>query len=294
MSPLTKVFVVLVTLLSILLVALVVPFVANVDDLKKEMAQTSTLLQAAQTAAESAKAELLESKEKVDTTIAGLNQTITQIQTERDKLQGEAVAVRAELAREKADKQALSATVEAMTTNESTKTELLSVYNTQLQSAQTKVVDQATRLTELEDRVNELTSQGAALQTNIRRLIERNASSTQEVAALTQQIEGLGATPVSVASAVAQQAPTVTTSEPIYGRVTGMRAASSGDQLVELNVGRADGIGQGTRLLVYRGTSELVAVLEVRSADEGVAVASIQSIKSAIQVGDNVVSSTGL
>jgi hypothetical protein len=291
---LTKVFVVLVTLLSILLVALVVPFVANVDDLQNDLAQQTTLRQAAEASAADAKAKLLEAQEKSGATLASLNETIKQVQTERDKLQGDIVAVRAELAREKADKQALNATVEAMTTGDRSKTELLNVYNTQLQDAQTKVVEQATRLTELQDRVNELSSQAAALQTSVRRLTEQKAAATQQVAALTSQVEGAGLTPVTVATASSTQAPSITPSAPVYGKVTGLRAAPSGDQLVELNIGRSDGIGQGARLLVYRGTSDLVAVLEVRSADEGVAIASVQSIKSSIQVGDNVVSSTGL
>ncbi|HEX7008378.1 MAG TPA: hypothetical protein VF184_00255, partial [Phycisphaeraceae bacterium] len=73
MSTLTKAFVVLVTVLSILLVAVVVPFVARTQDLQSQLQATNSALNAAEQKARQYQAEITAAQDRVSEQVAGLN-----------------------------------------------------------------------------------------------------------------------------------------------------------------------------------------------------------------------------
>ena len=294
MSPLTKAFVVLVTLLSILLVTLVVPFVASVDNLREEATAAKDRASAASASINSLKADLLTARETIEAKEAAQNTALNQLQSQVSQLQGQNSSLTAQVAQAKADAQSTQALLETYAENDRTKTTLIDGYVARIETLQQKLVDRTTENTQLVDRNNALTNEVGQLFRSVRKLREQTITFQEEIARLTAT---LVAADIDIPSDDVQ-VPVVASGEPIYGQITALQTTTGGKELVEINLGSSDGIVAKQQFVAYRltggGQEELVGRLEIMSVDESVAVAAVVNRQQAIQTGDFVVSALGL
>ncbi len=288
MSPLTKAFVVLVTVLSILLVTLVVPFVHQVDTMKTELENAQAVASAAQQTIQDSRADKTAITEQLKSKEASLNNTINQLQSKVAELEGVKTGLDAKLAKAQSDNQAIQAAMTSLGASQESTATLLENYVAQIKSTNTKLVEGQTENVQLVDRNNQLQSNLSALERQVRKLREDLVARSEEVAMLERQAIGGGA--VAAGGATASFVP----DEPIYGQITETARTAAGKGLVTLNLGSSDGLVQNQRFVAYRGNNELVATLEVKSVDASQAVAAVISEQQGIAAGDYVVSAPGL
>ena len=293
MSPLTKAFVVLVTLLSILLVTLVVPFVASVDGVKADLETERAKYAAIEVTRDNLFARLTAAEAAQSATQASLNETISDLETRVAELSSERNDLRSSLAAARTGEQQTQATLAALSQNDQTKTQLLDTYATKLEDVQQSLVEQSRRNAELIDRTNELSNERTQLTRSVERLRERTTELAEQNAAASAALASAGIT-VPEASATGLAAAPVPAGERIFGSVTSVETATGGRVLVQVNVGASDGVRNGQRFVAFRGQDQLVGTLEVRSVDESVAVASVVSQERPLQPSDNIVSADGL
>ena len=273
MSPLTKVFVFTVTLLSILLVSLTVPFVAQVN----------TLDQAREDAVAQASGNVLTIRNlrqqnanltaQLEAGAAVENATVQTLEANNLRLEGELRRAQDELSRERQARVADQATINSLSGTSSVSSKLISDLQDQLRSSQRRTVEVESRITEVVTRNNELESLAANLNAAVRRLQEELQATSEGGAAF---VLGGGNSRGGESS-----------TEPVYGRITDIAREPSGT-LVQLNIGSVDGVSSNQRFVAYRNGSELVGRVRVQSVDERVAVAVVESDEG-LQAGDAVV-----
>ncbi|BAM03207.1 hypothetical protein [Phycisphaera mikurensis] len=293
MSPLTKAFVVLVTLLSILLVTLVVPFVAGVSDLQQELTIEQQKSRSAEVTASNLSDRLVAAESAQAGLQQSLNETISDLESRNAEVAAERNDLRARLAAAQTGQQEMQATLAALSENDRTKTQLLDTYAGKLEEAQQSLVEQSRRNAELTDRTNELSNERTQLTRSVQRLKERSTELSEQLAAASSALASAGVeVPEAAASGLA--AAPVPAGERIFGQVTGIEDATGGRVLVQMNIGASDGVRNGQRFVAFRGDDQLVGTLEVRSVDDTVSVASVVSQQQPLRPSDSIVSADGI
>ncbi len=291
MSPLTKAFVVLVTVLSILLVTLVVPFVHRVDALNEAKVNAETVAKASEASINNLQDQLGTLRESLGAKDVAMQNAITSAEAQVAQAQGKVTALEAKLAKAEADNLAIQATMESSAAAQVQNAELLSAATQELRNTQTKLVDRSTENTQLIARNNQLQSDLSALERQVRKLREQNVALSEENANLERAVVAGGG---EIPQAGAATAAVPVSGDPIYGQVTGKEAIPGGNQLVMVNVGKNDGVVPNQRFVAYRGQNELVAMLEIKTVDASEAVAVVLNEQTGIITGDYVVSASGL
>ena len=293
MSPLTKAFVVLVTLLSILLVTLVVPFVAGVDDLKAQLSDEQAKYAAVEVTRSNLRERLIAAEAEQGKVQQQLNDTISELESRVAEVSSERNDLRSRLASAQSGQQEMQATLAALSQNDETKTQLLDTYATKLEEVQGSLVEQSRRNAELIDRTNALSNERSQLARSVQRQRERTTELNEQLAAASASLASAGVTVPETAGGGLAAAP-VPSGERIFGSVTEVQTAAGGRVLVQVNVGASDGVRAGQQFVAFRGESELVGTLEVRSVDDTVAVASVVSQQRPLQASDSIVSANAL
>ncbi|MEL7087646.1 MAG: hypothetical protein AAGL98_04270, partial [Planctomycetota bacterium] len=238
MSPLTKALVLLVTVLSIVLVALVVPFVANTDDLEGEIAVLEQQLTGAQVQAKAAAAERdqiaatrSESQSELQRRVEGLLGDNTTLAADKAALEGQLKEAQSNV-----DK--LGASLALMTGTQEQLTALLDQSTDSLETSQTSNVDLKKENAQLAQRNNDLDAQVTGLTRTVRSLNEK-------VVDLQEQLAGGGfGSSDNVATASAYRGPE------IRGAVTGTQQIED-IVLISLNVGANDSVSPNTKFVIF-------------------------------------------
>lgn len=259
LSSLTKAFVVLVTVLSVVLVALIVPFVAKIenfanttDKLKTERTQAREAARIAEGELSAVQTRLSELATAHGSQKAKLTAQIIELQSALDKARDQVNQERAGLAD-------LKTAFSRLTSANEQANRLLAVLNDELKTGRKQMVDLRTKVIELTDKNNELSSLVLSYDRNLRRLKEENTAMAEQLEALVQT-----GGQVPAASAELPAAPLV--AHPISGRVTRVDAATD-TTFVEVNIGRKDGMAEGMDLIVYRGEDEYLGTLMIDKVD---------------------------
>lgn len=289
MNALTKAFVVLVTILSVLLVALVVPFVHNTENYKKAFEDKVRKVASLKALEKTRQAEITALQNRVTEDIVALNATIQNLQSAVNQLseqlrdaRTEADGLRAENARQQSDFSRLTASNEQQA-------QLLSALQSELRDRRSEMQEQQIRAIQLADRNNELQSQRDALETNLRRIKEQMVELEEKSA----KIEGLfQQIPVELReqlfAAEEAEGPTeIVPDTPIAGQI--MKVVDlQGETLVKVNVGANDGVLVNMKFLVHRG-GQFLGTLIITTVAEQEAAGRIQMIQGSVQVSDEVV-----
>ncbi|MEM6552935.1 MAG: hypothetical protein AAF750_12530 [Planctomycetota bacterium] len=289
MNILTKAFVVLVTVLSILLVALVVPFVHQQTTTEAELADLQSQLSVARAEANANAKELAE---KLDVEDAQLLQLQTS-QTDRDN---EVIRVTGELNRISDEKNTLEQDLAKAEANN---------------QVLTRVFDaQAGRIKTLSD--NLLTAQKTQIEQNtqIAELTATNAKKEQDLAVLRLQVQKLQedqtatlaakqAVEAKLASALALVGDNASASAlppvapDIRGQVTRVQSPLDNLTLVEINVGKRDGVAADMVFRVHRGDNFL-GELTILTVERGLAVGQLSLVQGDVKPGDSISAGSGI
>lgn len=287
MSVLTKALVVVVTILSVLLVALVVPFVANQQAYKKQLDAARQAELAASTRARIAQQQADAAQETRAALVAqyeaasnNLTATLARLQTQLSEAQAAVAGQAAELAQSKADQSRLAATNQQIAG-------MLDASRSELTERRQKMVDLELRLIESNDRVNQLTSQMETADVSIRRLREDLAQRDQTIADYEGRIAKL---PQDVRDQMLAQASTAAgpfmPQTAIFGQVSRVDNLA-GDTFVQLDIGQRDNVAQNMKFVVFRG-EQFLGTLVVTLVDQDSAVGRVTLQQGPIQSGDSV------
>lgn len=274
MSPLTKALVLLVTILSIVLVALVVPFVAQTDDLNAEISELQTKVRVADASAVKANGDKLQLEAELAKAGTDQSDTINNLLTERTTLTQTVATLEAQLKESSSQTAKLSTTISLMSATQDQLTNLLKGRNEIVSEAQASNVDLKKQNAQLAQANNDLDAQVNGLSRTVRLLNEKIVDLQEQAA---------GTTATASASAAASQA---FGGEEIRASITGIQNVDD-IVLVSLNVGANDAVSPNTKFVIFRNGDQFVGTATIKSVDETVSVAKIDSAKSKILVGDN-------
>ena len=286
MGVLTKVFVVLVTVLSVLLVALIVPFVANTENYKQQLEDSRTAKAAAEELATLRQNELNAAQSRDSEMVTVLKSQAqnlsTQINLLTQQLADSEAKARSEsekLAKFEADWSRLIATNQQ-------NTQMTQELRAELTERREKMVDQQTQMIELADRNNELESQIEAMTRQVRRvheqltqLQEQNADLEQKLAQLPPQWQQ------KILSEEVQAAPFIPET-PIRGQITKVQQLKD-ELFVQVNVGENDGVITNMKFLVHRG-NQFLGTLIITTVDAQNSAGRMQLTQGQVAVGDSI------
>jgi hypothetical protein len=284
LSVLTKVFVVLVTVLSILLVALFVPFVAKTDNFKQQVEAARRDAQGARQTAEARQSEinsiqgkqseafvqLASAKALVDQQVLALNDRLAQAEKESLEAKSELVKREADLTQFAAASKLDSQLREAM--------------EAELKDRRSAMVSQQTRMIELQDRIEEVNAQLQAAERERKRTAERLVELESKNADLQKQALRGGAPAATATTPPADFESPV----PIHGQVARVQKLE-GDTFVQINIGKTSGVEENMRFLVHRGDTYL-GTLVITAVDTTASSGRMKLLTGEPQEGDQVLS----
>jgi hypothetical protein len=275
---LTKALVLLVTVLSIVLVALVVPFVAQTDDYQSDIDDLQTQLAGAQAAAQQETAARLKLEQQLTQGQTELQNANAALMSDLQDKSREVEQLRGQLQESSIKVDSLGASLNVLTNSQEQLTALLKDRTSALSESQSGNVNLKKENAQLAQRNDELDTQVQSL--------------TRQVRTLNEKIVDLQETGGGTGGATASSDPRPTFSgEEIRGAVTGVRSVND-ITLVQLNVGASDAVSPNTQFVIFRNGNEYVGTATVKSVDETVSVARVDSARGSVQAGDGVITAT--
>ena len=285
MGALTKIFVVLVTLLSVAYVGAMIPFVANTRNWKAKYREATVDDAAANKAFEAMRQQRDTMRSGLQGEMAEFSGQINSLKEDIREHQSRHVAQAASLKEKGFEIDKLRASEESLRAVIDIQSRTNSAQATELTDRRGKMRVQAVRTVELEHRNNELRNDNDALAQQLRFFREENV----ELAGVRERLEArIDLIPSEIAeqfwgpSAAVEVDPT----HSIEGRITGVRSVA-GETYVEVNTGRSDGVLEGMRFFVQRG-EQFVGVLVVTAVEPRRAAGRMKLIKTDVVEGDRI------
>lgn len=259
MSLLTKIFVVLDTVLALALVPLVIAYVHNTDHLASELAGQRQMLVAAEESAAIANQQLADAHqaradavERAEVDKARLRGRVTDLQGQLEARDLDLIETRNQLAQAQAQADQLSAGLEQ-------NAQLLTMLEEEVRQRRDESLEARQRIAELNDALQDKSTQLVTALENIRLLREKLVDTEQMLADAREGGDadetdtGMTASPVDI-------------DYPIYGNVTGVQEAGEGNTFVAIDLGSNDNVREGMQFIVHEGTNYL-GTIELRTVD---------------------------
>lgn len=289
MNALTKAFVVVVTILSVVLVALVVPFAARVPDYAQqyeEMKQDrdAQLARATQTAAD-VRAKIAEA----GTDLADAQSTIASLTAELDASNNANKTLQTRIDQLQVTVARASAGLEISANENKVKSENLAKNADLIQQQLTQIADLQSQRGDLSQTLIEARANIRRLSDNYMRIQEENKALNQKLlesqTALKKAMTTLAGYVEDAEEAIAKnvqpQDGTV-----IRGSVTKIDQFTDGLTFVQVNIGKRDLVKEGMEFTVYRGDA-FVGKIQIASVDTAEAVGQL-TLGGGVQEGDAV------
>ena len=285
MSALTKIFVVLVTLLSVAYVGAMIPFVANTRHWKGEYNKVRLDVAAANSAARAKQVALDQISSDRQGEVGELSSQINNLKEEIRENQTRRAAQATTLKEKGFEIDSLRASEDSLRVTIDIQTRTNHAQATELTDRREKMRVQAVRMVELEQRNNELQNDNDALTQQLRFFREENV----ELARVRERLEAkIDLIPHEVADRFWDEASAIEVdpTHNIEGRITGVRTLA-GETFVEVNTGRSDGVLPGMRFFVQRG-EQFVGVLVVTTVEPRRAAGRMKLLKTDVTEGDRI------
>lgn len=291
MNALTKAFVVVVTILSVVLVALVVPFAARVPDYASQYEQMKqdrdTQLRLAQDAATKVRNAIAAKGSELETAL----ESISKLTTELDRANNENKSLLAKLDQAQLTVDRNSAAMEIAARMNETKSGQITKQGDLIKDLLASISDLQSQRSDLSQSLIESRSRERRLSDNYLRIQEENKAFAQQLlekaALLETALEKLAVfeenAQESVGATAAVQPPKGIA---IRGSVTKIDQVTDGLTFVQVNVGTRDLVKQGMEFTVYRG-DEFVGKIEIASVDIADSVGQL-TLGGGVQEGDAV------
>ncbi|QNN25289.1 hypothetical protein HED60_24405 [Planctomycetales bacterium ZRK34] len=260
MSIFTKIFVVLVMVLSVLLAALVVPFVVNTDTYRENYLNAQSQLEVQKYNAANRendlsaqiqdKVELInQHKDEIARLQAELNSRDTQIQglqAQVIQLQNANADVRGQLAR--------------LSTGLDQATQINAMLQEEIKDRRDKMLTLQTRGIELTESLRDRTTQVDTLVRQVRLLKEQQEDLTTQNETLVAKVESLAQyadkAPATAGGLDMKVGPGSPSSTTIRGMITDVKQIGD-DQFIAINVGANDKVAEGMKFMIHQGDTYL-------------------------------------
>ncbi len=277
MHVVTKILVVLATVMSILLAAMSVAFTANADRVRSENERLRTMESATTQTLKADKAAASAARLRLEEQIGNLNDQIATMNRDTIALQQDAARHMADAEAAKAEAIAVQAKMDQLSSTVATQTELISSYRTEVTALRDNELRYSRREIELADRISELTGQLEVAQETNRALQEQLASAGGFSG---NRIAGGGQPQVG--------------SGPVRAQITELRRdPGSGATLASIDAGSNDRLRPNMELSIVRGNS-FIGKLTLQSVDLNEAVGRVDLLgnrSASVRRGDRVVTS---
>ena len=276
MSPLTKLFVSLLIVLSLLTTAATVVYVNKEDVQKSTLANTQAQLQSAQAAAQAARDELTAAQQNLQNVQAQANQTAQQATTDINARQQQISQLQVELAKgqsQQATQQLdISRLTEALNASQASTTALQTEV-ARLRTSNDQLVRQAS---DLNGSVSDLTARLEVTERERRLLAEQLTQASTENQRLSAVITGAGLNPQQQQQAIAKSG-----LPSINGVIRDVRNIA-GRPYATISVGTADGVQRGMEFKILdRQGGNFLGTLVVDSVEPNEATGRLDGPKVA-------------
>ena len=286
MSPLTKILVVFVTVMSVLLVALVVPYVAQTEDYASQISTLKSEAAGAKVSARVAEQEKSAALEGNSKEAALLNQRVTALTKDMNQLREEAAQAKSDVLQGERKLAQLEAELSRLSAAAVQDADLLTLTTADLKETRQFYVDSQTKLVQLGDRNNELESQRDSLNRQVRRIGEQMVSLEQDNISLR---DSLAKVPpqfrTELSTGDTAQTP-IESNVAIAGTIT-IVENSAGTQLVQVDVGTKDGVQENMKFLVHRNES-YVGTFVVDRVESAIAAGRMTLSNGQVVAGDQI------
>ncbi len=243
MSILTKLFVVLATVLSLLLVALLVPFVQNSTTLKQQFDEVKTQRDVAQMQARTDAAELVRAQDVLTTATSRFEKEKQELIVQNDNLLTELSQKQDDLVSTRADLKQAQARQRELTSAQEQSAKIIAMLNDEVKTRRTDNLDLRTKNIALSNRVNELQTQNETLVQQIRLVKEQMFALQNEMEQAAEAVQS---------TAAPTEAAPVAADRPVRGMITDVRQVGE-VTFVALNVGTNDQVRQGMEFMIHEG-----------------------------------------
>jgi septal ring factor EnvC (AmiA/AmiB activator) len=292
LSPLTKTLVVLVTLLSIVLVAIVVPFAANTQDLRAKLTEVRAERDTAQVKASNATDELAAIREQKNTRIAELEDRVAELENTVSEKNSEITNLDQDIQDARTRNQQLAGSLDVLSAQVSQIAAVNETKTQQLSDARDKLIDLQKKNIEATNRIAKLESSLDSQVRQVRSYKEQYQQARDRVATLeTRWQEVPSPVKQSITGEGEDQQPVTPVPEPIAGQVTGVNQPSEEVTLVQINVGENDRVQKNMKFMVHRG-DQYIGTLVIDRVDADQAVGRMTLQQTNVQAGDRIYAGT--
>lgn len=286
MNILTKVFVVLMCVFSIALVALVVPFAANVENYKEQR-------DAFESSAAAARADAALAQQRISDGVKEKLKEISDLKAQLDaeratilSLKSTITGLEADVKRQEGTVRSHEASIASQTAAVAQLTGIQKDLRDELKTRRAETVDLTKKTIQLEAANNELST--------IRdTLIRQGRLSKETIAALNKELEEANEyiqnNPVATTTTSAEpEKPQPVTA--IRGQVTAVQKAGADITLAELNIGSNDGVQAKMEFIIHRD-SEYLGTLVITTVDLQKSAGTLRTVRSGktIKIGDQAI-----
>lgn len=286
MGVLTKVLVVLVTVLSIVLVALIVPFVANTENYKQQLNDALMAKAAAEEIARLRQSELNAAQGNDSERIALLKAQAENLITQINQLTKDLADSEARARNEAGKLLKFEADWSRLTAANQQYAQITKDLQDELKQRREQVVEQQTKAIQLADRNNELSGQLDALTRQVRRVQERMTGLQEQNADLERKLAQLPPQwQVKIKSEEVAPAP-YSPETPIRGQITRVEQLEH-EVFAQVNVGQNDGVDANMKFLVHRG-SQFLGTLIITTVDAQSSAGKMELLQGTVAVGDAI------
>jgi hypothetical protein len=290
LSVLTKVFVVLVTVLSVAMAAMVTAYVANQDNYRAQFEQVRTEKNALDARAKELQAQLSAADSSKDAAVA---QEKAQLGAAQQYINTQGIQL-ADLQAQKSAEVNKNAAFEATIKG---KDALIQMYA----GTQTADMDELKKLREgistAERKVVELLKANGELGSDKEALKQQFRLLQQQLAAVSDDRDGLQKNWDQVSEMEKKRilagaggpvaAGVVVLEPPVWGKVTNVNTVA-GKTYVQVSVGKADRVVPNAAFWIYRGNDQFLGRLIIRKVDDSAAAGDVELENGTIAVGDSV------
>lgn len=287
MNILTKVFVVLMCVFSIALVALVVPFAANVENYKEQR-------DAFESSAAAARADAALAQQRISDGVKEKLKEISDLKAQLDAERGTILSLKstitgleADVKRQEGTVRSHEASIASQTAAVAQLTGIQKDLRDELKQRRAETVDLTKKSIELIAAVNELST--------IRdTMIRQGRLNKETIAALNKELEEanefIQENNIVATNTNSAEPTTVQPTSAIRGQVTAVEKAGGDITLAELNIGSNAGVQAKMEFIIHRD-SEYLGTLVITTVDQQKSAGTLRTVRSGktIKTGDQAI-----
>ena len=266
MSVLTKVFVILVTVFSVMLVAVVVTFVVNQENQSTALSHSQSRARLAENKAKALQAEQESHQAQVDVQMGKLHNEISLAKDQLTRQEEQATQDNVALVNARRDNSRLKAEIGQLVASQNILAETSWAQHNELKALRTNAGKLGAEVVLLSDQLAAMTTERNAVIRDLRTTKEALAAISDDYDKLWALAEQHGWSPGDEAS----QEKTIRSQTRIDGMVTAVEVVESGDVYLQVNIGSTDGVQPNMEFVVFnrgKGGVKYKGTMIVRGVD---------------------------